>query len=162
MEIRTQPTDYETAHRQTKHPARVAVAVVQSADGTPNMITLEWFMRTSITPPMLAISVGHARHSHTCLQQNRHFNLVLPSPQQADLARMCGSMSGAQVDKFESTGVRWFKGRLAGLPVIQGAAAVFECEVVTQVRSGDHTIYVGEVKHSWHTPGLPALTVKEL
>ena len=162
METRTQPTDFQTAHSATKHPQRVAVAVVLSPDGKPNMITLEWFMRTSITPPMLAISVGHTRYSYEALQQNRVFNLVLPSSGQGDLARVCGSKSGRDTDKFEATGVKWFKGRLAGLPVIQGAAAVYECEVVTQVRTGDHTIYVGEVKHTWFTPGEKPLTVEEM
>ncbi|MCD4828279.1 MAG: flavin reductase family protein [Candidatus Cloacimonetes bacterium] len=162
MEPRTQPTDFATAKDQTRHPARVAVAVVIAPDGKPNMITLEWFMRTSLDPPMLAISVGHTRYSHACLQQNRHFNLALLSAEQSELARVCGNVSGADTDKFAATGMAWFKGRLAGLPVIQGAAAVFECEVVTQVRSGDHTIFVGEVKHSWHTPGLQPLTMQKL
>ena len=160
MDARLQPADFATAHAQAKHPARVAIAVVQAPDGRPNMITLEWFMRASLEPPMLAISIGHGRYSYECLQQNRWFNLVLPSPDMAELARLCGSASGRDVDKF--AGVSWFKGRLAGLPVLQGAAAVFECEMVTQVRSGDHTIYVGEVKHSWRTPGLRALTVEEI
>jgi flavin reductase (DIM6/NTAB) family NADH-FMN oxidoreductase RutF len=43
-------------------------------------------------------------------------------------------------------------GKLQKLPVLKDAAAVFECEVVTQVKSGDHTIFVGEVKYSWSDP----------
>lgn len=161
MDLRTTPSDFESAHKATKQPQRVVVAVVQKPDGGYNMITLEWFMRTSITPPMFAISVGHARFSYECLQQNRVFNLVLPSTDQAELARICGSRSGRDADKFALSGVRTFKGRLAGLPVIQGAAAAHECEIVTQVRSGDHTIYVGEVKHTWRTEGTNPLTLKE-
>jgi flavin reductase (DIM6/NTAB) family NADH-FMN oxidoreductase RutF len=35
------------------------------------------------------------------------------------------------------------------MPVLEDAVAVFECEIVTQVRSGDHTIFVGEIKYCW-------------
>jgi len=35
--------------------------------------------------------------------------------------------------------------------------AVFECEVTSQVRSGDHTIFVGEVRHCWANAGKELL-----
>ncbi|MBC8416307.1 MAG: flavin reductase family protein, partial [Candidatus Cloacimonetes bacterium] len=40
--------------------------------------------------------------------------------------------------------------------------ANFECEITTQVRSGDHTIYVGEIKHSWLNENKKILTSKDL
>jgi len=160
MDSRTIPMDFNTVNQQTRHPQRVAIAAVERPEGGYNLITIEWFMRTSIQPPMLAISVGHTRFSHVCLMANRRFNLWLPSRGQADLARLCGSVSGRTADKL--AGVDWFRGRHAQLPVLQGAAAVYECEVVTQVRSGDHTIFVGEVKHSWRTPDTQPLCVADL
>jgi flavin reductase (DIM6/NTAB) family NADH-FMN oxidoreductase RutF len=36
--------------------------------------------------------------------------------------------------------------------VLKDSVAVFECEVVTQVKSGDHTIYVGQVHYNWFNP----------
>ncbi|MCB5267689.1 MAG: flavin reductase, partial [Candidatus Cloacimonetes bacterium] len=58
------PEAYAKAHL----PSKVSLAVTQKPDGNYNLITLEWFMRTSIQPPMFAISIGHSRYSHECLQ----------------------------------------------------------------------------------------------
>jgi flavin reductase (DIM6/NTAB) family NADH-FMN oxidoreductase RutF len=143
-----------------KHPARVAIAVCQGTNGRANAITLEWFMRTSIQPLMFAISIGHTRYSYECLLQNRRFNLCFPSESMRDWAMLCGTRSGREIDKFE--GVPILPGRLAGLPVPRESAAVFECEIITQVRSGDHTIFIGEVRHTWANPELSPLLLEQL
>ena len=52
-------TELSTAYAKVHLPAKVVLAVTQKPDGGYNLITLEWFMRTSIQPPMFAISIGH-------------------------------------------------------------------------------------------------------
>ena len=154
--------EFSKVSMATKHPARVARAIVQGKKSKYNMITLEWFMKTSIKPPMFAISIGHTRYSHECLQNVRFFNLCLPSKEMTEISMICGSKSGRDIDKFEVTGVKWFAGRLAKLPIIEEAKANFECKIISQVRSGDHTIFVGEVKHSWLNAEKEVQTVKDL
>lgn len=151
---------FQEAYSGVKHPARVTMAIVQDEAGEFNTITLEWFMRTSIQPPMFAISIGHTRYSHECLQKQRYFNLCFPSPAQVPLTILSGSASGRNTRKLAD--IPWFKGRLAGYPIIKDSAAVFECVVTSQVRSGDHTIFVGEVKYAWHHPDQHSITVKDL
>lgn len=141
--------DFSLAYNQVHKPAKVTLAVTQKLDGSFNLITLEWFMRTSIRPPMFAISIGNSRYSYYCLEKNPFFNLVFPTSEMSDLCKSAGSTTGAEVDKFELNQVEYIDGKLKGFPVLTQAKAVFECEVVSQVRSGDHTIYVGQVKHSW-------------
>ncbi|MDY6916147.1 MAG: flavin reductase family protein [Candidatus Cloacimonadota bacterium] len=141
--------DFSEAIKHVKNPAKITLAIMKTPKDNFNMITLEWFMRTSIKPAMFAISIGHTRYSYECLQQTDSFNLCFPSAQMASTARIAGSKSGRDIDKFEVINEQWFPGRFRGLPVFKKAAANFECEIVTQVRSGDHTIYVGEVKYSW-------------
>ncbi len=141
--------EFSEVYQRIKHPARVAIAIVKSDSGLYNPITLEWFMRTSIVPPMFAISIGHTRFSYNCLQSNRFFNLVIPNLNQKDFTILAGSRSGRDMDKLAKSDEPWFKGRLAGYPIIKNAAATFECKVINQVRSGDHTIFTGEVKYAW-------------
>ncbi|MDD2331946.1 MAG: flavin reductase family protein [Candidatus Cloacimonetes bacterium] len=141
--------DISEVYSKVHLPAKVVMAVTRKPDGQFNLITLEWFMRTSIQPPMFAISVGHTRYSHDCLEDYRYFNLVFPSIQQKELLSLCGTNSGRDIDKFTAGGVEFLPGKLAKLPVLKEAAACLECEVVTQVKSGDHTIYVGQVYYSW-------------
>lgn len=155
-------TNFKKAIRFTKHPAKVALAITKDIKGKVNLMTLEWFMRTSIKPPMLAISVGHTRYTHECLQNFRYFNLCIPSKEMVEEVKLCGTQSGKDIDKLEVTKLDWFKGRLCQLPILKGAVANFECEITTQIRSGDHTIFVGEVKHSWLNENRKILTYKDL
>nr|MDK2850950.1 hypothetical protein [Candidatus Cloacimonadota bacterium] len=145
IKIHNLPEVYSKIHL----PSKIAMAVTQKPDGKYNLITLEWFMRTSIDPPMFAISVGHSRFSHECLMEVRYFNLVFPSKNQKILLSLAGSQSGRDIDKFVAGNVQHFSGKLHKLPILKDSVACFECEVVTQVNSGDHTIFVGEVKYSW-------------
>ena len=130
-------------------PAKVALVVTQKPTSGYNLITIEWFMRTSLQPPMFAISIGESRYSHECLQANRYFNLVFPSLKMKQLLSLCGSNSGRDMDKFTVAKVEYIQGKLNKLPVLKDAVACFECEVVSEIRSGDHTIFIGQVHYSW-------------
>ena len=147
-----QQTDFAQAYALVHLPAKVALVVTEKPLEGYNLITIEWFMRTSIQPSMIAISIGHSRFSHDCLEANRYFNLVLPGDNLHPLCNLAGSNTGREMDKFAEGKVESFPGKLHKLPVLKDAVAVFECEVVTQVKSGDHTIYVGEARHSWMNP----------
>lgn len=155
-------TSYSDAVKAVKKPAKITLAVVKDANGKYNTITLEWFMKTSIKPPMLAISIGHTRYSYQCLQDFRYFNLCFPSLEMKEAALISGSRSGSDTDKLKLMKEEYFPGRLAKLPIFKNAVANFECEIVTQVRSGDHTIYVGEVKYSWVNKEKSLLLFKDL
>lgn len=142
-------TDFDKAHVASNKNKRVALAIVELPDGTANAITLEWFMKTSINPPMFAISVGHERYSHPALQENRYFNLVIPSLEMRDDVIYFGTKSGRDFNKLKEREVKTIPGKYRKLPILQDAVANFECKVISQVNSGDHTIFVGEVKYSW-------------
>ncbi len=157
-----QRTDFTDALKRIKHPAKVALAVCRTPDGRFNAITLEWFMRTSIDPLIYAISIGHTRYSYECLQNTRYFNLIIPSREMRDFTVLCGSKSGRDIDKFAQCDHSNFSGRLAKLPIIRDALCNLECEIVTQVRTGDHTVFAGEVKYAWLDPEKDILLVEHL
>ncbi len=140
---------FSNTYQHVKSPSKVALAIMETPEGKYNLITLKWFMRTSIEPEMFAISIGLSRFSHECLQQAKYFNLCIPSEDMKDHTMFCGTVSGRVSNKLEEIGEEWFPGKLNKLPILKNGAANFECEIVTQVRSGDHTIFVGVVKHAW-------------
>lgn len=141
--------DMPMAYKKTRLPSKGVLIVSQTPDANYNIMTAEWFMRTSIDPPMFAISVGHTRFTHDCLMDNRYFNLVVPSKEMEELMTLAGSKSGRDVDKFAVGNIEHFPGKLRKLPVPKDALACFECEIISQIKSGDHTIFVGQVRYSW-------------
>ncbi|MBN2018321.1 MAG: flavin reductase family protein [Candidatus Cloacimonetes bacterium] len=142
-------SNYADVVKRISRPAGLALAVSKSKDGPANIITLGWFMRTSIKPPMYAISVGLTRFSHEILSENRNFVLAIPSVEMAEQTMQCGLTSGRDIDKIREFNIKTRIGKLTKIPLLADAVANFECKTITQVRSGDHTIFVGEVKYSW-------------
>lgn len=153
--------DFNTAKLHITHPSKIAVAS-SFCDDKINLITLEWFMRTSINPPMFAISIGKTRFSHYCLEKNRYFNLCFPSKEMKNFAVISGKYSGKNTDKLKLSKEKYFEGRYRKLPVFSNAAANFECETITQITSGDHIIYVGKVIYSWLNSEKKLLLYKDM
>jgi flavin reductase (DIM6/NTAB) family NADH-FMN oxidoreductase RutF len=105
---------------------------------------------------MLAVSVGHTRHSHKTISECGEFVLVFPGPDQGKAALFCGSVSGRDHDKFAESGLSPLKAKKVGAPLVAGAAANFECRVAHAYETGDHTIFVGEVLASHVEDGVNA------
>lgn len=128
-----------------KYPERTVLAVSISKDGKPNIITLGWNMPTSFKPPMVAISVGLTRYSHKLISESGEFVLAFPSEGMEDTLLFCGTHSGRDVDKFKATGLTPIKAKYVKPPLIAEATVNMECRVVGSIRTGDHTIFVGEI-----------------
>jgi len=137
--------DYERAIA-AKYPEPVALAVsMDRVANRPNIITLGWAMCTSHSPPMLAISVGHTRHSLKNISDAGEFVLAFPSAAQAEAALFCGASSGRDVDKFAESGLEPLPALKVEPPLVADACANFECTVVDACESGDHRIFIGRV-----------------
>ncbi|MBI5056076.1 MAG: flavin reductase family protein [Nitrospirae bacterium] len=111
----------------------------------PNIMGLSWWMFSSWSPLMVAVSVGHKRYSHECLEHHGEFVLCFPSEGQEKDSWICGSKSGSEMDKFKDTGFKAVPSKSVKPPAIDGATVSFECKVVDQVESGDHTVYIADV-----------------
>ncbi len=128
-----------------KYPERTVLAVSISREGRPNIITLGWNMPTSVRPPMVAISVGVSRYSHKLISEGGEFVLAFPSEGMENAILFCGTYSGRDVDKFKATGLTPVKAKYVKPPLIGEATVNMECRVVGSIRTGDHTIFVGEI-----------------
>lgn len=128
-----------------KYPERTVLAVSIDKKGKPNIITLGWNMPTSMTPPMAAISVGLTRYSHKLIHEGKEFVLVFPSIEMEEEVMYCGTYSGRDVDKFKETGLTPVPAKYVRSPLIEEGVVNMECKVVGELRTGDHTIFAGEI-----------------
>ncbi len=126
-------------------PFPYVLAVTLDKRDRPNIIGLSWWMFTSWDPLMIAISVGHKRYSHECLEHHKEFVLCFPSEGQEKDAWFCGTKSGRDVDKFQKTSFKPVNSKVVKPPIIEGVTVAYECRVVDQVDTGDHTIYIADV-----------------
>jgi flavin reductase (DIM6/NTAB) family NADH-FMN oxidoreductase RutF len=121
--------------------------LVSSLDknGRPNVMGASWVTRTSFKPHLWLISIDHQRYSHEGINLHKELVLHFPSEEQADAAWICGTKSGRNEDKVKESGLKLVPSRNVKVPTVEGATVAFECRVVDQMETGDHTVFVGEV-----------------
>jgi flavin reductase (DIM6/NTAB) family NADH-FMN oxidoreductase RutF len=126
-------------------PFPYALVVTLDKRERPNIMGLSWWTFISWDPLMIAISVGHGRYTHECLEHHKEFTLCFPSEGQERDAWLCGTKSGKSVDKFQETDFKPVHSKHIKPPMIDGATVAYECKVVKQIETGDHTLYIANV-----------------
>lgn len=127
----------------------VAVITTRLADGRCAGMTVNSFSSLSLDPPLVLWSVSRSAPSFADFMGASHFVVNVLAADQHHLSRQ---FSTPRADKFE--GVDWRDG-LAGVPVLEGVIACFECRNVKQYEGGDHLILIGEVERYCRLEGEP-------
>ena len=124
-------------------------------NGRPNAMGVAWATRTSIEPFLMMISIDHRRYSHEGIQMHKEFVLNYPNEEQANAAWICGTKSGRDGDKIKIAGLKLVESTAVKVPTIEGSTVAFECKVLDQFETGDHTVFVGEVVGTSGNPDKP-------
>jgi flavin reductase (DIM6/NTAB) family NADH-FMN oxidoreductase RutF len=114
-----------------------------------------WATRTSFEPFLMLISIDHRRYSHEGIQMHKEFVLNYPNEEQADAAWVCGTKSGRDGDKLKLAGLKLVDSKVVKVPTIDGVTVAFECKVMDEFETGDHTVFVGEVVGMTGDPAKP-------
>ena len=112
---------------ERKYPEWIVLVTVK-AEKKVNIITLGWFMCTSIEPPMIAISIGHSRFSHDLILKEKEFGVSFVAHEMEKDMLFCGTHSGRDVDKFKETGLRPFPSKVSSLNSIICSNGAPSCE----------------------------------
>ena len=127
------------------YPERVALVTCADKSGKPNIITISWFTRTAVNPPMIAIAVHPTRYSHKLISESKEFVFAMAAKEMGKESLFCGMKSGKAVDKFKETKLTVLPAKKVKAPLIDGCVINLECEVVNVIPTGDHTLFVGEI-----------------
>ena len=129
----------------------VTIVTARGADGTLVGLTANSFNSVSLSPPLVLWSRARRAGSMPAFRAGSHYAINILAAEQHALAERFASKVG---DRF--AGVAWREGT-AGAPLIEGAAAVFECFNRSRYEEGDHVIFVGEVERCTHRAGAQPL-----
>jgi flavin reductase (DIM6/NTAB) family NADH-FMN oxidoreductase RutF len=80
-----------------------------------------------------------------------HYAINILATDQKDLAER---FAGKKENRWKAVA---FTESAGGLPLLDGAAATFECFNRSRYEEGDHVIFVGEVESCQHRPGAAPL-----
>lgn len=129
----------------------VTIVTARGADGRLLGLTANSFNSVSLAPPLVLWSLAKAAGSLAEFSAGSHYAINILAADQHDLAV-----------RFSARGVdRWadvaYSVSASGAPLLDGAAATFECFNRSRYDEGDHVIFVGEVEHCAHRIGASPL-----
>ncbi|GAA4360763.1 flavin reductase [Paeniglutamicibacter cryotolerans] len=127
----------------------VTVVTTRTPQGTKAGMTANSFTSVSMDPPLVLWCPSRFAPSLEDFEASTHFAINVLESSQHVLSRQFATPAD---DKF--AGVAYTDG-IAGLPLLDGAIATFECRTVARHQAGDHVIYVGEVEKYSRGAGDP-------
>ncbi|MEW6703578.1 MAG: flavin reductase family protein [Pseudomonadota bacterium] len=129
----------------------VTIVTARDASGAPVGLTANSFNSVSLSPPLVLWSLAMKARSMAVFRHASHYAINVLAADQRNLAER---FSGRVADRFSGVG---HDTGAHGCPLIEGAAAVFECESRSRHEEGDHVIFVGRVLRCVHRPGVAPL-----
>ncbi|MCA4131710.1 flavin reductase [Arthrobacter sp. M4] len=127
----------------------VTVVTTLGADGRKVGMTANSFTSVSMEPPLVLWCPSKKAPSLADFEESTHFAINILASDQHVLSRQFATPS---IDKF--AGAETSEG-IAGIPLLDGAVATFQCRTVDRHDAGDHVIYVGEVEKYENSGGAP-------
>ncbi|MDM7942719.1 MAG: flavin reductase family protein [Hydrogenophaga sp.] len=129
----------------------VTIVTARTDRGELVGLTANSFNSVSLNPPLVLWSLGRAAGSLPAFSNGLHYAInVLAADQQA----LAEQFAAKDTDRW--AGVAFREGG-NGAPLLEGAAATFECFNRSQYAEGDHVIFVGEVERCSHRAEAPPL-----
>jgi len=129
----------------------VTIVTARGPDGTLVGLTANSFNSVSLSPPLVLWSLSRTAGSMPAFERGSHYAINILAAGQHALAERFSSKS---TDRFAELAFREGAG---GAPILEGAAAVFECFNRSRYEEGDHVIFVGEVERCEHRTGAQPL-----
>ncbi len=127
----------------------VTVVTTRTPQGAKVGMTANSFTSVSMDPPLVLWCPSKFAPSLGDFEAATHFAINVLESSQHVLSRQFATPAE---DKF--AGVDTTEG-VAGVPLLDGAVATFQCRTVARHEAGDHVIYVGEVEKYVRTEGDP-------
>lgn len=147
--VRSDDFDRDTFRDVVGHFAS-GVSVITTIDGgVPFGSTVSAVSSLSMEPPMMLVCLNGSSTTHAAVESSGRYAINILSAQQGDLASVFARRADDKFDRVPHTVSD------AGLPLIEGALATIECEVVESPRGGTHTIFIGRVISAAAAPGHP-------
>ncbi len=107
-----------------------------------NAMPISWLTQVSSDPLMVQAAVKTVRYTHDMIRYSGHFAVVFLKKDQSDKLQGFKSKDPDRSKKFEGFKTAETPG---GLPVLAEGIGWLDCEVVSMLTPGDHTLFIGEI-----------------
>ena len=129
----------------------VTIVTARTPAGVLVGLTASSFNSVSLDPPLVLWSLSQNASSMAALSASSHYAINILAADQKELAERFASK---RADRWKDV---LFTDGVCGAPLLNGAAATFECFNRSRYEEGDHVIFVGEVERCSHHAGASPL-----
>jgi flavin reductase (DIM6/NTAB) family NADH-FMN oxidoreductase RutF len=127
-----------------RHQAGAVSIIAAGQKGARGGLTATAFSSLSDSPPMLLVCVQRRSGTHGVIVAAKSFSVnLLAREQQALAERFSGKEGLTGEHRFEGDAV--WDTLVTGAPVLRGALASFDCELVDEHTFATHSIFIGRV-----------------
>lgn len=149
------PAD-RTKFTEAMRRAATTVAVVTTTGPAGQFgVTVSAVSSVSADPPSILVCVNHGSPVAEAITRNGVFAVNLLDVHQQDISEIfAGRHPTSREEHLQS---RAWTTLATGVPVLTGAAAVFDCRVAAQITFGTHLLLVGGVEELNFAPDAPPL-----
>ena len=122
------------------------VVLVSSAwNGQYNIMTMGWHTVMEFSPSLVGCVISSANHSFEMVRRSRQCVINLPTKALIDEVVGIGTISGAQMNKFEHFGLTADKADVVEAPLIRECHANFECQLADDTLVEKYNFFIWEV-----------------
>lgn len=133
------PIDVGMFRTVMRHVASSVAVITTSHGGNLHGMTATAVSSVSASPPRILIVVNRSTRSHSLISGSRNFIVNILADHQRNLGERFSSKSDNRFEDVEHH-LGW-----RGTPILTGAAAHLECNLVSETEAETHTIFIGEV-----------------
>lgn len=137
------------ANRLINHGPLALISCLIEADRF-NCMPVAWIMPVRHEPPMIGAVIGKGNFSHKCIVEHKEFVVNIPPMRIIRQVVECGSVTGAEVNKFEKFNLTPIKAETVKAPLIQECIGHLECEILNDPQLIDnYGLFLANVKIAW-------------
>lgn len=120
----------------------VYVITTWADGGRPTGCTANSAMQITAEPATIAVSINHDNFTNACIADTGRFALnIIGENADPKLIGKFGFFSGRDTEKFDGVNYRI----AATLPVLEDSCGYIICEVINQMETDTHTVFLGRV-----------------
>jgi ferric-chelate reductase [NAD(P)H] len=116
--------------------------VTTSGAGKINGMIANWISQVSFDPPLIIACISKERLTHKLIHESNSFGINIMDENDINIIGKFGYKSGEEENKFKD--IKYSKSK-RGNPILNNSIAYLECEVISYIEPGDHTIFIAKV-----------------
>ncbi len=133
----------DIAYRLVNHGPVVMVST-KSPEGVYDIAPVAWNCPVRKSPSKILIGLGKTHKTYENIKSTGKFIICIPNLSSAEFVRYCGSVSGADENKFKKFPVNTEKGEKADALIPEGFTGYIECALDGEFQVGSVAMIIGE------------------